>query len=118
MVEFKKKKVDEDWKRQAAREREKIAEETKQEEPRSQGPTFEHLIFILVNQALLQLGDIENPITGYKNVDLVGAKFSIDMIQVLAEKTRGNLTPEEESRLAEVLYDLERRFAMKAGAVL
>jgi hypothetical protein len=44
-------------------------------------------------------------------VDLEGSKFAIDLLQVLADKTKGNLTPEEAGELDEVLRELKMRMA-------
>ena len=50
-------------------------------------------------------------------VDIMGAKFAIDLIGVLQEKTKGNLLPEEEAELSEVLGELRSRFVQIAQAV-
>ncbi len=114
MVEFKRKKVDEDWKKQAVMEKEKISQEEEQENfPRQ--ASFEHLLSMLVTQAFLQLGEMENPVTGYRTMDLIGAKFSIDLLKVLQEKTQGNLTQEEEQALSHIIYQLQMSYVAKAG---
>lgn len=70
---------------------------------------FNTFILSLSTSALLHLGklpDAEDDST----VNLAHAKQSIDCIALLEEKTRGNLTGEEERLIAEVLYDLRIRF--------
>ena len=114
MVEFKRKKVDEDWKKQAVMEKEKISQEEESKEALPQA-AFEHILSILVTQAFLQLGEMENPVTGYRTMDLIGAKFSIDLLRVLQEKTHGNLTKEEETALKNILYQLQMAYVSKAG---
>ncbi|NUM36157.1 MAG: DUF1844 domain-containing protein [Candidatus Brocadiae bacterium] len=114
MVEFKRKKVDEDWKKQAVMEKEKISQEEESNFSHQQA-SFEHLLSMLVTQAFLQLGEMENPVTGYKTLDLAGAKFSIDMLKVLQEKTQGNLTDEEEQAMKHILYQLQMSYVAKAG---
>jgi hypothetical protein len=50
-------------------------------------------------------------------VDLMGSRFAIDLLGVIQEKTKGNLTPEEEKDLTEVLAELRTRFVQIAQAV-
>jgi hypothetical protein len=71
---------------------------------------FTVLVSSLVTQALVSLGEVEHPISKQKEVDLESARFSIDLLQVLSEKTRGNLTDLEKRYLEGVLYDLRMRF--------
>jgi len=77
----------------------------------SGSPTIDFNTFILSlsTSALMCLGklpDAEDDAT----VNLAHARQSIDCIALLEEKTRGNLTGEEERLIAEVLYDLRIRF--------
>jgi len=67
---------------------------------------FTILVSSIATQVLVSLGAIENPLTKKKETDLKSAKFSIDLLQTLADKTRGNLTKAEESYLENVLYQL------------
>jgi hypothetical protein len=69
----------------------------------------------LATQALIQLGEVEHPITKKKEKDLDEAKYTIDLIEMLEEKTKGNLTPEEKRYLDELLYDLRMRFVAAAS---
>lgn len=71
---------------------------------------FTSLIFSLSSTALFHLGDIADPETGEKKVDLSLAKHSIDTISMLQEKTNGNLTDEEHKFTESVLADLRWRF--------
>jgi len=75
---------------------------------------FTSLIFSLSSTALFHLGDIADPETGEKTVDLSLAKHAIDTISMLQEKTSGNLTGEEKKFTESVLADLRWRF-VKAG---
>ena len=112
------KRVDEEWKRKAREEAEKLSESKDAAGPdagaeRGRLPaeaSFPFIVSSLVAQALIALGAIENPVTGQAELDLEAAKFSIDMLQVLADKTKGNLTPEEESMLTGSLYDLRMQY--------
>lgn len=75
---------------------------------------FTSLIFSLSSTALFHIGDIADPETGEKTVDLSLAKHAIDTIAMLQEKTSGNLTGEEKKFTESVLADLRWRF-VKAG---
>ena len=55
-----------------------------------------------------------NPVSGETKKDLVGARQTIDLISLLKEKTKGNLTHDEEAFLDAALYDLRMLF-VKAG---
>ena len=67
---------------------------------------FETLIRSFAGTAMLQLGLIEDPVQGRFPPDLDAARETIDMLGLLEEKTRGNLTPNEQAFLEEVLYQL------------
>ena len=60
--------------------------------------------------ALVHLGAIEDPATGKKEKNLPMAKQTIDILSMLEEKTRGNLSGDEENILKNVLYDLRILF--------
>jgi len=66
-------------------------------------PTF---IISLNVSALYHLGAIEDPETKQKKKNLPMAKQTIDILSMLAEKTKGNLTGDEENLLKNILYDL------------
>jgi len=72
--------------------------------------TFEALIFSLSTTALLQLGLAPHPETGKQEKDLPGAKETIDILEILQQKTRGNLTADEGQLLEECLYDLKMTY--------
>ncbi len=61
-------------------------------------------------QTLVHLGKMSNPMTGKTSVDLPNAKYSIDILGILQEKTNGNLTPEEDEYLANLLRDLRMEY--------
>ena len=64
----------------------------------------------LAGQCLIALGVLPNPATGEKGADLEQAKYSIDLMQIIEEKTKGNLTDEEQKLLGGLLYDLRMRY--------
>ena len=73
-------------------------------------PTIDFNTFVLSlsTSALMHLGKL--PGSEDRTVNLAHAKQSIDCIALLEEKTKGNLTGEEERLISEVLYDLRLRF--------
>lgn len=72
--------------------------------------TFTTLIMSLNSSALFHLGEIKNPETGESGKDLVLAKHTIDTLQLLKNKTRGNLIDKEDELLGHVLADLKLRY--------
>jgi hypothetical protein len=72
--------------------------------------TFATFVFSLSTQALVHLGEIADPVDGATRVHLEGARQIIDILAVLAEKTRGNLDQAENSLLESALYDLRMRY--------
>ena len=76
---------------------------------------FINFLFSLSTSALIQLGEIEDPISNKKDKSLPLAKQTIDLIGMLQEKTNGNLTPNEEKMIENILYDLRMRY-VKAGS--
>ncbi|MBN2418672.1 MAG: DUF1844 domain-containing protein [Deltaproteobacteria bacterium] len=100
-------------------------EETKEpasqpkEEKNQTGPTnapplpevnFSSLIFSLSSSALLHMGEIADPQTGQKKVDIPMAKHSIDIISMLKDKTKGNLDNEEQQFIDNILTELRLRY--------
>ena len=126
------KKVDTDWKESVAREREaperrkdratQQGEVTAPEEPNRKRtrralpkPTLSLFVSSLASQVYIFLGDIENPLTGKQAKDLEQAKYTIDMIQVLKDKTRGNVSEDEAKLLDALLFELRMRYVNAAG---
>ena len=71
---------------------------------------FSQLVAMLTTSAFQQMGKLANPMTGKAEVDLEGAQASIDMLDMLEEKSRGNLDPDEEKGLSEALTALRLNF--------
>ena len=93
--------------------REQNKEELKEEEPQKvplPEVSLSSLVFSLSSSALLHLGEIADPQTGEKKEDFALAKHSIDTIGMLKEKTKGNLTEEEDKFLESILTDLRWRY--------
>jgi hypothetical protein len=73
-------------------------------------PAFENLIRSLGQNAAMLLGGYADPRTGQPMLDLEGAREMIDMLDILHEKTKGNLAPEENTLLLDVLGNLKLAF--------
>lgn len=69
-------------------------------------PNFNVLVSTFATQAAVGLGQIPSPVTNEAGVDLQQAKFAIDMLQVIEEKTANNRTEEEDRYLSDLLYQL------------
>jgi hypothetical protein len=74
-------------------------------------PTF---ILSLSHSALMHLGEAPHPETGKVDRDLALARQTIDLIAMLEEKTRGNLSGDEERLVAQILFDLRMRFVERS----
>lgn len=85
-----------------------------QEEPLPQ-IDFTNFILSLSTSVLIQLGEIQDPYTQKSAQNLPLAKQTIDLIGMLKEKTKGNLSPEEEKVVDYILYDLRMRYVKTAG---
>ncbi len=139
--------IDSDWKAQAQKEREKLADKERQakeaaEKSRQQQPAipgmpagpqggdpgtgqpqgmppadFQALVGTMVTQALMYMGAFPDPETGRAMVSLEHARFHIDLLAVLDAKCKGNVTPEEASDLAQALNELRHRFVEIVQAV-
>lgn len=83
----------------------------RQKEPSSiPDASFLSLLNMLGVQAAMHLGLIQGPEGGAEAVDLEAARHMIDMMGIVEEKTRGNLTKEEEALLENILADLRMQF--------
>jgi len=93
---------DEDVKNKEAKD------EPLKQEPQAPLPeiNFATFIFSLNASAMLHLGAMEDPATGKKVKNLPIGKQTIDILGMLEEKTKGNLSKEEENLLKNILYDL------------
>ena len=72
---------------------------------------FTSFVISLATTAAIHFGDLVDPATGTQpEPNLDAAAQMIDILSLLEEKTRGNLTPEERQVLEQVLYELRLRF--------
>ncbi|MGD0675978.1 MAG: DUF1844 domain-containing protein [Polyangiaceae bacterium] len=71
---------------------------------------FSTFILSLSHSALMNLGEAPDPETGQLETNLPLARQTIDLIAMLEERTRGNLSGEEERLLGQILFDLRMRY--------
>lgn len=120
--------VDEDWKSRVTAEKEAAtrgqatsAAEVSSGEPAASGgssaelppmpaASFEMLVTTLATEAMIGLGQFPHPMTGKMHLDAAQARYAIDMLEMLSEKTKGNLTPGEERGMRDLLHQLRMAF--------
>lgn len=117
--------IDEDWKKEAQKEKEILAAKEKAEEKKvaeeseTRGPlpegNFAALVSMLTTQTLFALGFLQIKGQEPKEPDLELAKYQIDMLETLQEKTKGNLTEPEAKVLANTLSELRMAYVKVAG---
>jgi hypothetical protein len=71
---------------------------------------FSTFVISLSTQALMHLGEIANPLTGKIEPDVPVAKQMIDIIGMLKDKTRGNLSASEDRLMEDILFDLRMKY--------
>lgn len=125
--------VDEDWKTRVAAEREALdrqqhgapdgdaatpveAESDSSAYPAMPPASFEMLVTTLVTEAMIGLGQLPHPMTQQLHRDVEQARYAIDMLDMLEQKTRGNLSAIEERFLRETLHQLRMAFVAVSNA--
>ncbi len=119
--------VDSDWKSQAQAEKEKLREseeETRKAAAEGGGAdgaagrmppaNWDSLLGTFVTQAMMYLGGFADPRTGQPMIELDVARHYIDLLTVLEEKTKGNLSEDDEKNLSTVIYELRMRYVQLA----
>ena len=76
-------------------------------------PTF---IMSLSSSAFYHLGDMPDPTTGKKELNLPAVQQTIDMLNMLKEKTKGNLKEDESKLLEQLIYELQVKYVAKSKA--
>ena len=117
--------IDTDWKAEAQAEKERLAQQAEAAESKRRRPRreelpradFSGLVGALASHAVSGLGAMVDSRTGAVIIDLPGAKYAIDLLGVLEEKTRGNLTPQEAEELTQILAELRAQFVRLSEAV-
>lgn len=74
-------------------------------------PAASFLSFLkgLASQAMMQFGELPNPITGSREKNLPYARYTVELLEVLEVKTRGNREPDEDRYLTGLIADCQRR---------
>ena len=120
--------IDSDWKEEAAREKERLARQEEEERakaaakggptgaPGGVAPTFLELVNLVAMQAAVGLGGFKGPGGETVPPNPIAAKHHIDLLEVLKEKTEGNLTDDEKRALDGVLYELRMHYVQAASA--
>jgi len=122
--------VDEDWKAEAQKEKEvlaaqeeaeKAAEEKEESKQQGRGPVppgnFAALVSTLATQAIYSMGLMAPEGQDPPEPDLEIARFNIDMLTTIEEKTKGNLSEEESAVLKNTLSELRMVFVKVADQV-
>ncbi len=114
--------IDEDWKVQAQKEKEELTKEaeaesekeTKEQEAQAKkelpAADFSGLVSMLTTQAFFALGLIRAEEDKEQPADLQLAKYNIDMLEIIEQKSKGNLTEEEENLISGALHQLRMAF--------
>ena len=116
--------VDTDWKAEAQAEKARLTKKAEETEAKG-GPrsgemppaSFQMLVGTIASQAVMGLGAVRDPKSGGVVVDLDAARFAIDLLAVMEDKTKGNLTDEESKELSQALAELRHRFVQVSDAV-
>jgi len=129
MSDVPQKKVDESWKEQVEQEKQqkaagqpaaqpgatKTAQEPSEAVQELPEARFDLFLSGLAMDALIALGDAPHPTTRKHTTDLSHARYLIDLLGILEEKTRGNLSVDEERLLKDTVYQLRMRYLAKTG---
>ena len=133
--------VDEDWKSQVNRERDELRASQSQEldadQPSAEPPSspddaesqpeafdanqlppasFGLLVSTMATQALAAMGQLPDPISGMPEINLSFAKYHIDLLAVLQQKTSGNLSGDEAEMLEGALHQLRMAYVQLESA--
>lgn len=109
--------IDEDWKQQAQKEKEKLVEEEKAKktgEQKAKRPLppadFTGLVSMLATQAFFAMGVLRAEDDEEREPDLNAAKYNIDMLEIIQKKTENNLTEQESDLLQNTLHQVRMTF--------
>jgi hypothetical protein len=78
---------------------------------------FPSYILSYYTQGLVLLGEVPNPYTNKKEEDLEAARHTVDILGMLQEKTKGNLSPEEGQLLESVLYEVRMKYMARVKQI-
>ncbi|MCI0416292.1 DUF1844 domain-containing protein [bacterium] len=91
--------------------------ETKKDGEPQPGIDFIAILFTFVHTCLIYLGEVKDPEGKSSEENLEGARQMIDILEIMQQKTKGNLTAQEEQYLESALYDLRMRYMKKAKLI-
>ncbi len=98
---------------QETKDQEEQTDSSKEKETESFQIDFSTFIMSLTSSAFYHLGDMPDPSTGKKEVNLPAVQQTIDMLIMLREKTKGNLKEDEEKLVEQLIYELQVKYVAK-----
>ena len=98
---------------QETKDQEEQTDSSKEKETESFQIDFSTFIMSLTSSAFYHLGDMPDPSTGKKEVNLPAVQQTIDMLVMLREKTKGNLKEDEKKLLEQLVYELQVKYVAK-----
>ena len=98
---------------QETKDQEEQTDSSKEKEAESFQIDFSTFIMSLTSSAFYHLGDMPDPSTGKKEVNLPAVQQTIDMLVMLREKTKGNLKEDEEKLIEQLIYELQVKYVAK-----
>ena len=98
---------------QETKDQEKQTDSSKEKETEPFQVDFSTFIMSLTSSAFYHLGDMPDPSTGKKEVNLPAVQQTIDMLIMLREKTKGNLNEDEKKLLEQLVYELQVKYVAK-----
>ena len=98
---------------QETKDQEKQTDSSKEKETEPFQVDFSTFIMSLTSSAFYHLGDMPDPSTGKKEVNLPAVQQTIDMLIMLREKTKGNLKEDEKKLLEQLVYELQVKYVAK-----
>ena len=114
--------IDEDWKSQVETEKQ-TAEQVREEQPAAGDlppappADLQALVSMFATQAMMALGQIPDPLSGQVMFQPEQAKFMVDLIEVIEQKTTGNRTPEEDTMVETILHQLRMAYVQLTAEV-
>ena len=98
---------------QETKDQKKQTDSSKEKETEPFQVDFSTFIMSLTSSAFYHLGDMPDPSTGKKEVNLPAVQQTIDMLIMLREKTKGNLKEDEKKLLEQLVYELQVKYVAK-----
>ena len=116
--------IDSDWKAEAQAEKERLTQQAEAKPADGEATagglpaaSFEALVSTMAAQAMFAMGLVPDPRTGQRVQHLEVARHHVDLLSVIEEKTKGNLTDSEEKLLSSTLYELRSSYITVSQAV-